>query len=224
MSLPRTVLHILVFYSVVLSYVFAFNGIRNVKPSKQISNSAKSSSIIFSSSFSLFASSDENVKSVVNDIVDPIYSKSNEPLYSISYDPLEPPNQSTYERDLEDKLLERSLRFYDKSTIRKEETCYLVGLEDRSSFYSKNKMTLSQPLTSSDTDDAGVDVDAEDVEDIEVYDDEISASASNAEYMKKEFQMKYTLEESLTELSELAGAAGLTVVGSTYQRLVHLSM
>ena len=29
----------------------------------------------------------------------------------------------------------------------------------------------------------------------------------------------YSMEESLTELSELAGAAGLTVVGSTYQRL-----
>ena len=31
---------------------------------------------------------------------------------------------------------------------------------------------------------------------------------------------QFTLEESLTELSELAGAAGLTVVGSTYQRVV----
>jgi GTP-binding protein HflX len=30
---------------------------------------------------------------------------------------------------------------------------------------------------------------------------------------------KFTLEESLTELSELAGAAGMEVVGSTYQRL-----
>jgi GTP-binding protein HflX len=29
----------------------------------------------------------------------------------------------------------------------------------------------------------------------------------------------FTMEESLTELSELAGAAGLTVVGSTYQRV-----
>jgi GTPase len=30
---------------------------------------------------------------------------------------------------------------------------------------------------------------------------------------------KFTMEESLTELSELAGAAGMSVVGSTYQRL-----
>ena len=28
---------------------------------------------------------------------------------------------------------------------------------------------------------------------------------------------KFTMEESLTELSELSGAAGLSVVGSTYQ-------
>lgn len=55
--------------------------------------------------------------------------------------------------------------------MRKEETCYLVGLEDRSQAFE----------------------------------------SSHA--------MHFTLEESLTELSELAGAAGLTVVGSTYQRL-----
>ena len=93
-----------------------------------------------------------------------------EPMFSISYDPLEPPNQVTSERDLEDHLMERALRFYDKSTMRIKETCYLVGLEDRSE---------------SDSSDVS----------------------------------KFTLEESLTELSELAGAAGLTVIGSTYQRL-----
>lgn len=35
---------------------------------------------------------------------------------------------------------------------------------------------------------------------------------------------KFTLEESMTELSELAGAAGLTVVGSTYQRVARPSI
>lgn len=222
MSILRILLTTWGFYSMFINCVFAFNSCRNFKSSTPISTFSKSFSPFSSSlqSFSLFASSDVNDKSFSNDSTDSIYSKSDEPLYSVSYDPLEPPNQSTYERDLEDKLLERSLRFYDKSTIRKEETCYLVGLEDRSSFYSKTKTILSQLLSAaSDTSNADLDE-----EGIEYFDDEdeVAATASNAEYIKKEFQMKYTLEESLTELSELAGAAGLTVVGSTYQRLVSL--
>lgn len=95
---------------------------------------------------------------------------SAEPMFSLSYDPLEPPNQITTERDLEDHLMERSLRFYDHSTIRQKETCYLVGLEDKSS-------------------------------------------------LKGDDRTRFSMEESLTELSELAGAAGLTVIGSTYQRV-----
>eukprot|EP01042_Synura_sphagnicola_P003378 gene3378-4188_t len=91
-----------------------------------------------------------------------------EPLYGVSYDPLEHPNVATTARDLEDRLMERALRFFDEKLVVKKEKCYLVGLEDKS-------------------------VEGEEVD--------------------------YTLEESLTELSELAGAAGLTVVGSTYQRL-----
>jgi 50S ribosomal subunit-associated GTPase HflX len=62
------------------------------------------------------------------------------------------------------------LRFYDKSDLRSEETCYIVGLEDKS---------------------------------LNEHNDDT----------------KFTMEESLTELSELAGAAGLNVVGSTYQRV-----
>ena len=85
---------------------------------------------------------------------------SDEPLYSISYDPLENPNQQTISRmflilsiykfyfkfhyflkfmnhsmlgDLEDFLMQRSLRFLDKGLLRTErEVCYLVGLDDRS--------------------------------------------------------------------------------------------
>ena len=96
-----------------------------------------------------------------------------EPMFSQTYDPLVAPTQITVERDLEDMLMDRSLRFLDPSLVLKKnsEKCYLVGLEDKS---------LNERL-----DDT-----------------------------------KFTLEESLTELSELAGAAGLEVVGSTYQRLV----
>jgi len=91
-----------------------------------------------------------------------------EAMFSLSYDPLEPPSQLSLERDLEDMLMERALRFYDQSLVTRDEMCYLVGLEDKS--------------------------EAKD-------------------------QSSFTMEESLTELSELAGAAGLTVIGSTYQRV-----
>lgn len=97
-------------------------------------------------------------------------SMVDETMYSISYDPLEPPNQMTLERDLEDFLMERALRFYDDKMVRKKEKCYLVGLEDKS-------------------------------------------------LNEREDGSKFTMEESMTELSELAGAAGLSVVGSTYQRV-----
>jgi GTPase len=93
-------------------------------------------------------------------------------MFSISYDPLEPPTQGSMERDLEDMLMERALRFYDKTLVKNDEICYLVGLEDKS-LVSANLGDPSQ----------------------------------------------FTMEESLTELSELAGAAGLTVVGTTYQRV-----
>lgn len=93
-----------------------------------------------------------------------------ESMFSVSYDPLEPPNQMTLERDLEDFLMERALRFYDEKVVRTKEKCYLVGLEDKS-------------------------------------------------LNEREDGSKFTMEESMTELSELAGAAGLSVVGSTYQRV-----
>lgn len=95
-----------------------------------------------------------------------------DPMFSLSYDPLEIPNQVTLERDLEDILMERALRFFDKNMVSMNEKCYLVGLEDKSSL----------------------------------------SSSTNRE-------RAFTLEESLAELSELSGAAGLTVVGSTYQRV-----
>lgn len=91
-----------------------------------------------------------------------------EAMFSLSYDPLEPPSQLSLERDLEDLLMERALRFYDEKLVTQSENCYLVGLEDKS----------------------------------------IPSDGSS-----------FTMEESLTELSELAGAAGLTVIGSTYQRV-----
>ena len=93
-----------------------------------------------------------------------------EPMFSQSYDPLAYPTQITTERDLEDNLMRRALKFYDAKVVSVQEKCYLVGLEDKS-------------------------------------------------LNEREDGTKFTMEESLTELSELAGAAGLSVVGSTYQRV-----
>lgn len=98
-------------------------------------------------------------------------SIEDEPMFSMSYDPLENPSQITLERDLEDVLMERALRFFDEKFVKNNEKCYLVGLEDKSLSYNKSSGSV------------------------------------------------FTMEESLTELSELAGAAGLSVVGSTYQRV-----
>ena len=98
------------------------------------------------------------------------YVETTEPLFSQSYDPLAYPTQITTERDLEDLLMRRALKFYDSKVVSIQEKCYLVGLEDKS-------------------------------------------------LNEREDGTKFSMEESLTELSELAGAAGLSVVGSTYQRV-----
>ncbi len=115
-------------------------------------------------------------------------SSHDEPMFSVSYDPLELPSPMTLERDLEDMLMERALRFYDKKIVRQYEKCYLVGLEDRSLLYNDN----------------GYDSDSD---------------SDDYVYKNNGTVIHFTLEESLAELSELAGAAGLEVVGSTYQRV-----
>lgn len=72
-----------------------------------------------------------------------------ESMFSVSYDPLQPPDQSTLERDLEDLLMERALRFYDQKLVGYDEKCYLVGLEDKSSssFSDKTSFTMEESLT-----------------------------------------------------------------------------
>ena len=145
------------------------------------------------------------------------YNIENEPIFSMSYDPLEPPNQFTYERDLEDKLMERSLRFYDKSTIRKTETCYLVGLEDRSESYSA-AASSNAGFASSDMNFS------------------LEESLTELRLVTYHMLIKHMhivcipkMTQALLIIiykyhSELAGAAGLTVVGSTYQRVLKPSI
>ena len=99
------------------------------------------------------------------------YKNVEEPMFSGSYDPLAPPNQETFERDLEDFLIERAGKYQGASYRgQPREECYIVGLEDKS-LGERSEAIL------------------------------------------------FSMEESLTELSELAGAAGLSVVGSTFQRV-----
>ena len=69
-------------------------------------------------------------------------SSIEEPMFSISYDPLEDPSQSTLERDLEDVLMERALRFFDEKFVKNNENCYLVGLEDKSLSYNNKRSNL----------------------------------------------------------------------------------
>lgn len=106
------------------------------------------------------------------------YTEDMEAMFSLSYDPLEPPSQKTLERDLEDILRERSTRFFDRTVVRQQERCYLVGLEDKSAAYAE-RINLMQPTITKD--------DGSDVAVLPV-------------------NTAFTLEESLTELSELAGA------------------
>lgn len=129
------------------------------------------------------------------------YNEDTEAMFSMSYDPLEMPNQKTMERDLEDVLRDRAMRFFDRTVVRAQERCYLVGLEDRSALYNARIFdVIKNEEEESESDDK---------------DDAVDPPSSTV----KESSQVFSLEESLTELSELAGAAGLTVVGSTYQRV-----
>ena len=74
----------------------------------------------------------------------------------------------SFDRSMDDILMERALRFYDPQVTEEREGCYLVGVE-------------------------------------------IKAGQTDA---------SFTLEESLQELADLAGTAGLLVAGSTSQRLL----
>ncbi|CAM9585432.1 unnamed protein product, partial [Choristocarpus tenellus] len=126
------------------------------------------------------------------------------------------PGGMDVEEDLEDMLMERSIRFYDPKVTGERERCYLVGLEARGfgSRTQKGKMAFPEDKTKiggrGDEDD---------------WDEEQEAAYQEKklrayELRKEERDNRFTLEESMAELSELAGTAGLEVVGSTYQRVL----
>jgi GTP-binding protein HflX len=169
-----------------------------------------------------------------------------EPIYSVSYDPLGNPNQLTFERDLEDLLIERGNRFYDEKMVRCDETCYLVGLDDKSRWTARKRKTHLTNNGDDDGDDDGDDKMSEMIEKLmnKVGDTDDDFDDDEREYITSDLSMiddidgtmndeestptveitsinrlQFSMEESLAELSELAGAAGLTVVGSTYQRV-----
>ena len=136
--------------------------------------------------------------------------KSLEPMFSQSYDPLENPTQQTIERDLEDMLMDRSLRFFDtknnKYSVSMSELCYLVGLEDKSSIEYKESIKSKNIINNNNENNSQTTQSS-------------SSSSSSSSGSGSNNSNRFTLEESLTELSELAGAAGLSVCGSSYQRV-----
>ncbi|KAG5189676.1 P-loop containing nucleoside triphosphate hydrolase protein [Tribonema minus] len=106
------------------------------------------------------------------------------------------------DRELEDVLMERSLRFYDPKLTGEREKAYLVGLEARG--YGMSQRDKQRPETYAGLTD----------------EEREEAGAAAARQRRQDWEDRFTLEESLSELSELAGTAGLEVVGSTYQRVV----
>ncbi|CAM9561768.1 unnamed protein product, partial [Discosporangium mesarthrocarpum] len=118
--------------------------------------------------------------------------------------------------DLADMLMERSIRFYDPKVTGDREKCYLVGLEARGFGGRSAKGTGAVP---EDRSREGESQDADD------WDEEKEAAYQEEklrlyEKRRDERENRFTLEESMAELSELAGTAGLEVVGSTYQRVL----
>ncbi|CAM9699904.1 unnamed protein product, partial [Phaeothamnion confervicola] len=142
-------------------------------------------------------------------------------------------------RDLEDILMEKNLRFYDPKFVGTRERCYLVGLEARGDRYHASRRPLSSSGGSSsgsrridddffgdDNDSGSVGVNARgdggggggrEAED-DAWDEEEQERLAQGRQQARED--RFSLEESLGELSELAGTAGLEVVGSTYQRVL----
>lgn len=86
----------------------------------------------------------------------------------MAYDDILEP--STEQTTLEDILIQRSLRYFDRKPVRADEKYYVVGLEVKSHRHGG-----------------------------------------------KTLEGAFSLHESMSELCELAGTGGLTVVGSTYQ-------
>jgi GTP-binding GTPase N-terminal/GTP-binding GTPase Middle Region len=104
-------------------------------------------------------------------------------------------------RELDDVLMERSLRFYDPRVTGEREKAFLVGLELRGYGRGTKRDIQLKPAS-------------------ELTDDMNTSGADAAKKRRQDWDERFTLEESLGELSELAGTAGLEVCGSTYQRVL----
>jgi GTP-binding GTPase N-terminal/GTP-binding GTPase Middle Region len=106
-------------------------------------------------------------------------------------------------RELDDVLMERSLRFYDPRVTGEREKAFLVGLELRG--YGRGSKRDSYQIKSASE---------------PTTDENDTSGADAAKKRRQDWDERFTLEESLGELSELAGTAGLEVCGSTYQRVL----
>lgn len=100
-------------------------------------------------------------------------------------------------RELDDILMERSLRFYDPRLTGDREKAFLVGLEETG--YGSRRQRSNASVQSQGEPQNGPEAAAQ---------------------RRQDWEDRFSLQESLSELSELAGTAGLEVCGSTYQRVV----
>lgn len=95
-----------------------------------------------------------------------------------------------------------------KSKNGKRELCYLIGLDDKS--LNRRKFSYNDDIvddSKSVSKDASMYYSSDVIEQPSIYTTAYTYSG------------QFTMEESLRELSELAGAAGLVVAGATYQRV-----
>ncbi|CAM9739736.1 unnamed protein product, partial [Hapterophycus canaliculatus] len=124
-------------------------------------------------------------------------------------------------RGLDDMLMERSIRFYDPKVTGERERCYLVGLEASGWGMGNKKGTKgSYPESRAPADGKSMEGDDDDGWDEQQEEAFQQEKQIAYEARKEEREMRFTIEESMAELSELAGTAGLEVAGSTYQRVV----
>ncbi|CAM9953752.1 unnamed protein product [Ascophyllum nodosum] len=128
-------------------------------------------------------------------------------------------------RDLDDMLMERSIRFYDPKVTGERERCYLVGLEASGwSAGGRKGARGAFPERQVSGSRGKIDGNYQDGDDDGWNEEQEAAFQVQKqrayEVRKEEREMRFSLEESMAELSELAGTAGLEVCGSTYQRVV----
>jgi hypothetical protein len=119
-------------------------------------------------------------------------------------DPLEEHTDThTQTQSLQDKVMERAVRFYEHHTHQEKEKCYLVGITKKRSY--------THTHTPNSQEEGEMDVEGEGERGTNTH--------THTRTLMPEDPDDFTVEESLAEMSELVATAGLEVAGSTYQKV-----